>query len=82
MGFVMGAIAAFISGMAVFLGRGAGLDPVLVLALQFVFWTIGLMPVMQGGHRAFKTGVNTDLVAYSLVLGLYLSASVAWSGQA
>lgn len=81
MGFVVGAVAASASFAIAFVGRASALEPALVLALQFVCWVAGLMPVAQGGHRTFKTGVNTDLVAYALVLGIYVSASVSGLGR-
>ena len=81
MGFMMGSGIAVLCGLVVVLGVGVGLPTAPLILVQALCWSGGLISVVRGGHRAFKTGVNTDLVAYCLVLGLYLSGSVTWWGK-
>ena len=76
MGFVAGAVAAFLSWGIWALLEGAGLSRTWCYAALALVWVAGAIAPIKGGHHAFRTGVNTDVTAYALMAGIFVVISV------
>lgn len=73
MGFFGAGLAATVSyGLMQLFGAKEEFGFALLAGLV-VIWIASAIPVLSGGHRAFKTGVNTDLTAYAVGLALFIA---------
>ena len=75
-GFASGAVTAFISWGLWVLLEGAGFSRNWCYAAIALVWVAGAIPTIEGGHRAFRTGVNTDVTAYAVMAGLFVVITV------
>ena len=74
MGFIISSIIVAIS-FALVLIFGQELWVFLTIGVLVI---LGSIPAIKGGHRAFRTGVNTDVTAYAFGIAVGLAIAVSF----